>query len=78
MVIRRSITTLCIMLPMHEVKKLRAETLVGEFQPAALFIAEWERGKIDYFAPSFSVKSVGRIDTVMRLCCFSSTLLTKF
>lgn len=60
-----------------EVKKLRAETLVGEFQPAALFITEWERGKIDYFAPSFSVKSVGRIDTVMRLCCFSSTLLTK-
>lgn len=30
-----------------------------------------------YLVPSFSVMSVGRIDTVMQLFCLSSTLLTK-
>ena len=50
---RRSVVHLSI--------KLRAETLRREFQPAALFIAEWERGKYPEFSCLVYVRPHNRV-----------------
>lgn len=43
----------------------------------APFVKKLNVSSRHYLVPSFSVMSVGRIDTVMQLFCLSSTLLTK-